>query len=194
MGCHIYHLIGIEVKSYYGIVALGLLRFLLYAEAVAVLVELGHAIAFGVADPVAEDCGFILLLGRADGLPEHSGETCSMEDIVAQYQAGTVVTDEVLADGEGLCQTGGRGLFGILEMYTIVGAVTKEPLETGQVERGGYDEYLTDTCQHQYTDGVIHHRFVIDGHQLFADSLGDGIKACAATTGKNDSFHKGGQV
>ena len=45
-------------------------------------------------------------------------------------------------------------------------------------------------CQHQRTDGVIHHRLVIDGQQLFAYTLGNRVKPRAGASGEYYSFHK----
>ena len=44
-------------------------------------------------------------------------------------------------------------------------------------------------CQHQRTDGVIHHRLVIDGQQLFANTLGNRVKPRAGASGEYYSFH-----
>lgn len=44
-------------------------------------------------------------------------------------------------------------------------------------------------CQHQRTDGIIHHRFVVDGQQLFANTLGNRVKAGAGASGEDYCFH-----
>ena len=36
---------------------------------------------------------------------------------------------------------------------------------------------------------TLHHRLVVDGQQLLADTLGNRVKAGAGTAGKNYSFH-----
>ena len=48
---------------------------------------------------------------------------------------------------------------------------------------------IPDSCQHQHTDGVIHHRFVVDGQQLFANTLGNRVVARAGPSGENYSFY-----
>ena len=53
----------------------------------------------------------------------------------------------------------------------------------------GNDEYLANACEHKHRNGIIHHRFVENGEQLFAHSFGDGIEARAASSGQYDSFH-----
>ena len=37
--------------------------------------------------------------------------------------------------------------------------------------------------------GIIHHRPIIDGQKLLADSLGNRVKTCAGAAGKDDAFH-----
>ena len=44
-------------------------------------------------------------------------------------------------------------------------------------------------CQHQRTNGVIHHRLVVDGQQLFANALGNRVKPRAGPAGEYDAFH-----
>ena len=45
------------------------------------------------------------------------------------------------------------------------------------------------TSQHQRTDGVINHRLVIDGQQLFANTLGNRVKPRAGPSSEYYSFH-----
>ena len=74
-------------------------------------------------------------------------------------------------------------------MYSVVAAITQESFESRQVVRSRYDEYLFDACQHKYTDGVIDHRFVEDGQQLFADTFCYRIETSAGPARKNYAFH-----
>ena len=75
--------VGVEVQADDGIVGFGLGRLLLDAEAVAIGVELSHAVALRVADPIAEHRRFVLLLCSANGFVEHGLETVAVEDVVA---------------------------------------------------------------------------------------------------------------
>ena len=178
-----YHLVGIEIEAYHGVIGLGMGGFFLDAEAIALAVELGHAVAFGVADPIAEHRGTAFFLGLADCLLQHGAEAGSMEDVVSEYQAGGIVADEFLADDEGLCQTVGTGLFGIFEPYSVIASVAQQTLEPGEVMGRGDDEYLADAGQHQHRDGVIDHGFVKDGEHLLAHPLCYGIEAGSAASG-----------
>ena len=85
---HVHDLVGVEVESHYGIVALGMLRLLLDGEAVALVVEFGHAVAFRVVDPVAEDGSLSVILGVMDRIFEDSGESGPVEDVVAEDETG----------------------------------------------------------------------------------------------------------
>ena len=172
---YLYHAVRIEVEADDGIVALGLCRLLFDAEAVAFGVELSNTVAFGVVDKIAEDGSLAVLLGGTYTLAQQLAEACSVEDVVAQDQTGTVVADELFTDDESLSQSVGRGLLGVFEVEAIVAAVAQQTLETWQVVGGGDDENLTDACQHQYGYRVVDHGFVEDGNQLFADALRDGI-------------------
>ena len=184
----IYHLVRVEVQAHDGVVALGLGRLLFDGEAVALLVELGHAVAFGVGDPVAEDGGLPLGSIR-DGLLEHRDEAAAVEDVVAQHEAGAVVADEFFSDNEGLRQPVGTGLLGIFEADAIVGAVAQQAAEARQVVRRRDDEDLPDAGQHQHADGIIDHRLVVDGQQLLADAFGDRKEPGTGAAGQDDAFH-----
>ena len=186
---HVHDLVGVEVEADDGIVALGMLRLLLDGEAVALVIEFGHAVAFRVVDPVAEDGGLSVLLGIMDRIPEDSRESGSVEDVVAEDETGGVIADEFAADDEGLRQAVGGGLLGVFEAHAEVGAVAEEAAESGEVVGGGDDEDIPDSGLHEGGDGIVDHRFVEDGEQLFAHPLRDGVETGAGTSGENDAFH-----
>ena len=50
------------------------------------------------------------------------------------------------------------------------------------------NQNIPDSRQHQGAEGVINHWFVVDGQELFAHCLGDGMEARAAATGQDDSL------
>ena len=182
------HFVRVEVQAHDGVVALRVGRFLFDGEAVAGLVEFGDAVAFGVGYPVAEDGGFPPR-GVGDGLLEHRGEAAAVEDVVAEDETDTVVADELLADDEGLRQAVGTGLLGIFEAHTVVGSVAQQAAEARQVVRRRDDQDVADTGQHQHADGIIDHRLVVDGQQLFADAFGDRVESGAGAAGQDDAFH-----
>ena len=172
---HLHHLVGVEIEPHDGIVALGLLGLFLDAEHTSLGVELGHTVALGVGHPVAEDGGATVNLDIVHRLAQHTSQAVAMEDIVAQHQTDIIVANELLADNERLRQPVGRRLLGITEMHAEVAAVAQKALESRQVVRSRNNQYVTDAGQHQHADGIVHHRLVVDGQQLFADAFGDGI-------------------
>ena len=113
MGSHIYHPVGIEVQAHDRIMGFGLFRLFLNAEAVPVDIEFGHAISFGVTDPVAEYRGFPLLFSILHRTGEQFAEAVAVEDVVAQHQAGAVVADEFFSNDECLGKAVRRGLLRI---------------------------------------------------------------------------------
>ncbi len=51
------------------------------------------------------------------------------------------------------------------------------------------NEYIPNPSQHQRTDGIIHHRLVINWELLFANTLGNRVKPRAGASGEYYSFH-----
>ena len=74
-------------------------------------------------------------------------------------------------------------------MDTELAAVAEESAEAWEVVGGGDDENLTNAGKHKNGDGVIYHRLVVDGNQLFADAFGDGVEAGAAAACQDYTFH-----
>ena len=66
--------VGIEVKTYDGVIAPRVHGFFFDAQAVAVFVKLGNAVAFRVIDVIAEDRSLALFFGQTHALVQHSGE------------------------------------------------------------------------------------------------------------------------
>ena len=98
-------------------------RFFFDAQTVAVLIKLCHTIALRVFHPIAEYSGFLLFLSRTDSFLQQGSEAGTLEDVVAQYQTGTVIANEVGSDGECLSKAVGRWLLSVCEVYTIIASV-----------------------------------------------------------------------
>ena len=186
---YLHDLIGIEVETDDGIVAFGFLRLFFYTQAVAVLVELGNAVTFRVRDAIAKDGGFMAFLGILDCVAQESCEAAAVEDVITEDQADAVIAYELLTYNKSLCKTIGAGLLSIFEPNAVVAAITEQALEAGEVVGCGDDKDVTYSRQHKCRDGVIYHRLVIDGQQLFANALGYGIEAGSTAACENDSFH-----
>ena len=173
---HFNHLIRIEIQSDNSIVALWMLWLFLDAQTVSVLIKFCHTIAFRIVHPITEHGCFVLFLCGINCFSQHLGKTRTLEDIITQYQTSTIFTNEVGTNRKCLCQTVRTWLLCIFEMHAIVASVTKQSLESWEVEWGRDNQYVTDTSQHQHADRVVHHRFVIYRHQLLTDSFGDRVE------------------
>ena len=101
-------LVGVEIKTYDGIIGLGLPGLLLDGKAVAGRVELGDAVTLGVVDPITEDRSLILLFDGVDRFAENPREPGAVEDVVAEDQADRIAADELPADDECLGQAAGH--------------------------------------------------------------------------------------
>ena len=112
-----------------------------------------------------------------------------MEDIVSQDHADAVIADEFLADDEGLREAVRRRLLGVCEADAVVRAVAQQAPEGREVCRSRDDQNVPDAGLHEDGDGILDHRLVEDREQLLADSFGDRIEACAASSSQYDSFH-----
>ena len=116
-----------------------------YAEAVALVVEFCHPIAFGIVNVIAENrC--LTIVRSLYTLSKHTRKSSSIEDVVAKYEANRVVTNELLADDERLRQSVGAGLFGVFKPYAQVFSITQQAFETRKVVWSGYNQYLSDAC------------------------------------------------
>ena len=101
--------------------------------------------------------------GRASGSGNELREAGAVEQVVAQHEGGTLAVEEVRANQEGLGESVGRGLRGVLKLQTPLRPVAEQPLETGAVFGGGDDQDLADAGQHVHRQRVVDHRLVVDG-------------------------------
>ena len=59
------------------------------------------------------------------GMLQLFGQSMAMEDIVTQHQATGLASGKLPANQIGLCQTIRTGLFSVLELYTVIAAVSQ---------------------------------------------------------------------
>ncbi|MNE51873.1 hypothetical protein D3C80_1465210 [compost metagenome] len=111
-----------------------------------------------------------------------------MKDVVAQDQAHRIIADELLANQEGLCQAIGRGLLGIGKSDAELAAVAEQLAILGQVLRCRDQQDFADIGEHQHRNRVVDHRFVVNRQQLLGDPKGDGVQACAGSSGQDDAL------
>ena len=67
---YIHHLVGIEIKSNHGIVALRFFGLFLNRETVAVFVKLSHTITLRIVDPITKDCCLLVFFCVRLGVAE----------------------------------------------------------------------------------------------------------------------------
>ena len=130
------HLLVVEVETGDRVVAPRPGGLLLDAQHLAGGVDLGHAVALGVADPVAEHRGARGPGGRALQLVD---QAVAEEDVVAEHQRAGPAGHEVGTDDEGLGEPVGRLLHGVLEADAPLAAIAQQGLEPGLLVRGGDD-------------------------------------------------------
>ena len=182
------HVAGVEVQARDGVGALGALGLLLDGDGPALRVELDDAKALGIVDVVAEHRG-AARPGVLDGAAQVTRQAVAVEDVVAQDQGARLAGDELLADGERLGQAVRAGLLGVGERDAVARAVPEQPLEVGQVGRGGDDQDVADARQHERGERVVDHGLVVDRQQLLAGHERERVQARARPAGEYDALH-----
>ena len=159
------------------------------AEAIPLDIEFGHAVSFGITDPIAEYRRLPLLFGIFYRPGEQFTETVPMEDVVAQHQAGAIIPDEFFSNDEGLGQAVRRGLLRIREMYAEIASVSEQATECRQVLGRRYDQDVPDARHHKGRYGIIDHRLVENGQELLAHAFRNRVKPGTRTSSQDNSFH-----
>ena len=113
----------------------------------------------------------------------------AVEDVVAERERDAIVRDELAADHKRLREAVGAGLRGVGDRETELGAVAEQPAESVLLVRRGDDENLPNPAEHQRRQRVVHHRFVVDRHQLLADRARQRMQPRSRPAGENDAFH-----
>src|SRR5204863_3258124 len=134
--------VNIESRNREG--ALGILRLLLEAERSAIGTELDDTVTLWIAHLITENAGAALERERFPIEIEFS-----VENIVAQDQRGTGVTQEIRPDQERLGDPFRLGLRGILNPNPQPGAIAEIILEHRQVLWSRDDEHIPQSAEHQ---------------------------------------------
>ena len=169
---HLHHIVVVEVEPGHRPVRFRLQRFLLDGQRLKVLVELHHPEALRIQHLITKHRGTGGLRRRRFQL---FTEALAKVDIIPQHQGAGIVADKLLANDKGLRQTVRRRLNGVAEVHPELRPVTQQALEGRHVVRGGDDQDVANTRQHQDGHRVENHRLVIDWQQLLGDALGDRI-------------------
>lgn len=98
-----------------------------------------------------------------------------VEDVVAQDEADRVAADERFSQDEGLGQAVRRGLNDVGEANAEFGAVSQQAFEGVLLVGRGDDENVLNARQHKDAQGIVDHRFVVDGKKLLRDGLCDRV-------------------
>ena len=166
-GSDIQHLVVEEVEAGDGPRGPGSRRFFLDAQHPAAIVELDHAVPFGVSDQVAKDGRTHRALRR---VAQAVGKVRAIEDVVAERQRDAIGSDEIASDDERLCKAFGAGLRGVVDRQPQLGAVTEQTSKAVLLVRRRDDQDLADARQHQRRKRVVDHRLVENREQLLADA------------------------
>ena len=98
-----------------------------------------------------------------------------IKDVVPEDQANLVGPDEVPPEEKGLREPLRARLHDIRDPQAPLGPVLQQRLEPRTIFRRRDDEDVPDPRQHQHRQGVVDHRLVVDGEELLAHHLGDGV-------------------
>jgi hypothetical protein len=180
------HAVVVEIDPRDGVVGARARRLLLDAHDRTVGCELHHAVALGVAHPVAEDGGAGLALRRPAQLIR---QAVAIEHVVPQRERHGVTPDETAPDQEGLGQPLRTRLLRVGDGEPDVAAVAEQTAVRGQVVGRGDEQDLAHVRQHQRRERVVHHGLVVDGQQLLADTPGDGVEPRARPAREHDALH-----
>jgi hypothetical protein len=93
------------------------------------------------------------------------------------------------ADDERLRDALRLGLLGVLDVQAQAGTVAQQLPELRQGGRSGDDQNFPDVREHQNGQGIIDHRFVADGQQLFRHRQGYRVKSCSAAAREDNPLH-----
>src|SRR5690554_863398 len=181
-----YHAVVVEVEAGYGVVGFRVLWLFFDGDGAFVFVELDDAETFRVFYLIAEYGGAFGALG---GFFQFGGETLAVKDVVAQYQAHAVVTDEFFADDKGLGEAVRAWLDFVAEVDAELLARAECAFEAGLIFRGGDNEDVPDARQHEYRERVVDHGLVVHRQELFGGAECYGVQAGAGAACQDYSFH-----
>src|ERR1700730_5513047 len=185
-GGDIQHLVVVEIQTGDGVRRFRPGRLLLETYRPAAGVELDDTVALRIPNLVPEHrC--TMLAGR--GAAQIIGEMRAIKNVVAKRERHPVAAYKLTADDECLREALGQGLFGVRDAETDPGCVSQQPPKPVLLVRRGDDEDLADTREHQGRQRVVHHRLVVDGQQLLADSARKRMQRGAGPAGQDDPLH-----
>ena len=118
------------------------------------------------------------------------GEAVAVEDVVAERERHRVARDERPTDQERLREPFGPGLHGPVDRQPEPLPGTEQATERLLIVRGGDDQDLADTRQHEAGERVVDQRLVVDRQQLLAHREGQRVEPRAGAAGEDDPLHR----
>src|SRR5690606_35025277 len=109
---------------------------------------------------ITEYCRAAMFLNLRNSVAKLGDKTLAIENIVAQDQTNTIITDELFTDNKRLGEPIRTGLHCIAEVDTELLSCTQCTLEPCEVIRCCDNENIPDPCQHEHGQGVIDHGFI----------------------------------
>ena len=159
-------------------------RFFLQIDRAPVGIKRHHPIAPSILDPVGKHRGPLWL---RTGLLQQRRQPMAIKHIVPQHQRRRSTLQKLLGQHQRLGNAFGTGLRPVVQTQAPLLAITQQPGKARQVFGGGNQQDLADPGQHQHTERVIHHRFVVQRQQLLGHHLRGGIQPGAGATGQQDA-------
>ena len=185
VGCNVTHLLVVKIQTSHGVVALWIFGFFFNAQGFLLRIKVHHTIALWVLHMVSKDTG---TGGLRIGPLHELDQIVTIKNVVAQHQSARVLTHKFFANDEGLGQTIGARLHGILDVHTPLTAVSQQVGKTRGVLRCTDQQHISDARQHEGSEGVIHHGLVVHRHELLGHRLRHRIKTGARPARQDNAF------
>ena len=115
----------------------------------------------------------------------------AVKNVVAERQRDAIRGNELAPDDERLREPVGARLRGVLDVDSDVGAVAEQPSEALLLVRRGDDQDVPDPGEHQRRERVVHHRLVVDRHELLADGARHRMQPRSRPAGENNPLQHG---
>ena len=176
----------IHVDARNGVVRLGRLG-LLFDPLHPVAVQLGHTEALGIRDFFQDDARAPLL--PAKGVDE--GSDVVFDDVVPEDYDHTLPLGVVLGEAERLRDASLAFLVDVVDMGEAeLLAVPEKAQEVPRVVASRNQEDVLDPGVDQCLDGVVDHRFVVDGQEMLVGDAGEREQPGSQSSRQDDAAHE----
>ena len=115
----------------------------------------------------------------------------ALDDVVAQNHADLLAVGEVLGQRQGVGDAAFALLVGVVDMVQPeLLAVGQQAQKIARIAAAGDDQDIANAGIHEGLDGVIDHRPVVNGQQVFVGDLGEREQPAAGSPGEYDTLHR----